>query len=173
MGRPWVDAHDLGHYLRKWREDRQGCRVVLTSGYFNPLHCGHLDYLKDARRYGDKLVVVVNSDLQVALKGSRPFMTQVERLRIVASLEYVQDAVVDELDTDRTICRMIQLILPDYFANGGDVTADNCRELDVCRKLGIQTIFGVGGSEKVQSSSTILGNLANQDRCIHLSPTQP
>jgi cytidyltransferase-like protein len=65
--------------------------VVAVSGYFNPLHVGHLDMIEKARKLGDKLVVIVNNDYQVKLKGSVPFMTLADRVRIIGALRDVVD----------------------------------------------------------------------------------
>lgn len=119
---------------------------VCTSGYFDPLHVGHLDLLTAAKSLGDHLTVIVNSDAQVKLKGSVPFMCELERCLIVAALECV-DEVVLSIDADRTVCETLQLIGPDIFAKGGDSTPDNVPEQEICRVM-----FGVGGG-KVQSSS--------------------
>lgn len=129
-------------------------RIVAVSGYFNPLHAGHLDLLEAAAVLGNRLVVIVNSDSQVALKGSRKFLGQEERLKIISSLKMVDTALI-AIDGDRSVCRTLELIRPGIFANGGDVTMDNVREKYLCERLGIKMVFGVGGG-KTQSSSSIL-----------------
>ena len=82
-------------------------KVVVVSGYFNPIHSGHLDYLEQAKKLGDYLVVIVNSDKQVEMKGSDPFMNELERLRIVRALRCVDKAVV-AIDEDGTVCQSIR-----------------------------------------------------------------
>jgi len=128
--------------------------VVVACGYFNPLHIGHVRYLEAAKKLGDKLVVIVNSDYQVKLKGSFPFMPQKERGEIIKALRCV-DGVVLSIDKDRTTRRTIQKIHPDIFAKGGDSTPDNVPEMDVCRKIKTKIVFGVGGG-KIQSSSWLV-----------------
>lgn len=135
--------------------------LVMVSGYFNPLHVGHLKMLNDAKRLGNKLVVIVNNDEQVLLKGSTIFMNERDRLEIIKNLSSVDYAIV-ALDEDGTVCKMLSFIKPDIFANGGDVNADNCKEEKLCKKLGIKTIYGVGGTDKIQSSSSLLNNLKSQ-----------
>ena len=81
-------------------------RVIVVSGYFNPIHSGHLDYLEEARKRGDYLIVIVNNDEQVKMKGSDPFMDELERLRIVRALRCVDKAVV-AIDEDGTVCQSI------------------------------------------------------------------
>ena len=128
--------------------------VVAVSGYFNPLHVGHIRYLKAAKKLGTKLIVIANSDAQVKLKGSVPFMPENERMEIVKALKPV-DEVVLSVDQDGSVCKSLELIKPDIFAKGGDRTRDNIPEVPVCEKLGIEMIFNVGGG-KVQSSSWLI-----------------
>lgn len=130
-------------------------RIVATSGYFNPLHTGHLRLLKEAKKHGDYLVVIVNNDEQVKLKGSVPFMNQDERVEILKAIKYV-DKVVLSIDKDRTVVETLRRINPDIFVKGGDSTEENVPE----SKLGISIIFGVGGN-KTQSSSWLLKNIKN------------
>jgi glycerol-3-phosphate cytidylyltransferase-like family protein len=102
--------------------------------------------------------VVVNNDRQAALKKGSPFMPEDERLEIVRALRCVSYAVL-AVDDDRSVSKTLELLRPDIFANGGDVTREEeCREAATCRKLGIQMVFGVGGFDKVQSSSRLVEN---------------
>ncbi len=132
--------------------------VVVASGFFNPLHVGHLDYLEGCLNYGERLFVIVNPDRQVELKGSVPFMNERDRLRIVNALDCVSLAFLS-VDEDGTVCRTLEAIhrkIPvSHFCNGGDRTAPDPREDEVCRRLGIEQVFGVGGG-KVTSSSALL-----------------
>jgi len=107
--------------------------------------------INEASRLGNKLVVIVNNDKQQKLKGSVPFMSEEERATIIRNLKAV-DEVVISIDTDTTVCETLRLIKPDIFANGGDRKADNTPENEVCRELGIEQVWGIGG-DKVQSSS--------------------
>lgn len=130
--------------------------IVAASGYFNPIHKGHIEYLRKAKELGDKLYVIVNSDLQVNLKGSKPFMDQYERLLIVQSIKWVDLAIVS-IDTDKSVCRSIALLNPDIFAKGGDRYVGEIPEADICNKLGIKIVDGLG--DKIQSSSALLKNI--------------
>jgi len=134
---------------------------VCTSGYFNPIHRGHLELLKQAKALGDYLIVIVNNDEQVKLKGSVPFMNQIERCEIVDAIRYV-DEVVLSIDHDRTICKTLAMVQPDVFAKGGDSTPDNVPEKKVCDIHNIKLAFGIGGG-KIQSSSILIKN-ANDNR---------
>ena len=128
-------------------------KKIACSGYFNPLHKGHVEYLEKAKELGDYLVVIVNSDKQRALKGSKEFMNEDERMLIVSALRCV-DEVVLSIDEDGTVCDSIRLVQPDIFAKGGDRTVGEIPESKVCNELGIQMVDGLG--DKVQSSSWLL-----------------
>jgi cytidyltransferase-like protein len=133
-----------------------GYRVVVASGYFDPIHKGHVRYLRGAKRLGDRLVAVVNNDWQVGLKKGLPFMPQDDRLEIVSALGFVDLAVLSS-DYDRAVDVTLSLLNPDVFANGGDVGSEaDCREAETCRRLNIRMAFGVGGTEKVASSSDLI-----------------
>lgn len=133
--------------------------LVVASGYFNPLHIGHIKYLKGAKKLGTKLIVIVNTDHQIKLKRSLPFMNEKERVEIISALKFV-DNVILAIDRDKTVCKTLELIKPDIFAKGGDRTLDNIPEKEICEKLGIKMVFGVGG-RKVQSSSWLISKITN------------
>lgn len=128
--------------------------IVCASGYFNPIHKGHIAYLEAARELGDSLIVIVNNDKQVKLKGTVPFMDENERMVIVKALSCV-DEVVLSIDEDLSVSQTLISIMPFIFANGGDVSYDRIRELDVCDEYGIRIVTGVGG-KKIQSSTKLL-----------------
>ena len=140
--------------------------IVICSGYFNPLHDGHCSMIEDAARLGNKLLVIVNNDKQVQLKGSVPFFTETQRIKIIQSLKFVDEAIL-AVDNDPSINQTLALIRNQYkdasilFINGGDVNSGNCRELEVCARLGINSLFGVGGFQKKNNSSKIIQNAAN------------
>lgn len=128
-------------------------KKVAASGYFNPLHKGHVEYLQKAKALGDYLVVIVNNDKQRALKNSKPFMDEQERMFIVGALGCV-DEVFLSIDEDSTVCRSLEAVAPDVFAKGGDRFASEIPEAEVCRRLNIEMTDGLG--QKVQSSSWLL-----------------
>jgi D-beta-D-heptose 7-phosphate kinase/D-beta-D-heptose 1-phosphate adenosyltransferase len=135
-------------------------KAIIVSGYFNPLHKGHLDLFKKAKSLGDKLWVIVNSDFQRVLKGSKPFMDENERLIIIQSIKYVDYALISN-DRDKTQCYTLQqfhdMFSDKYdlaFANGGDQNNDTISEREVCERLGIELLDGLG--DKIQSSSWLL-----------------
>lgn len=128
-------------------------KIVCVSGYFDPFHVGHLEYLEKAKQLGDHLLVVVNNDEQAKLKKGRSFMPEDQRLRIVRSLKVVDQAVLS-CDSDRTVCKTLRYLRPDIFANGGDQTNHSIPEAPICKELGIDLVDGLGN--KVQSSSWLL-----------------
>lgn len=130
-------------------------RIVVASGYFNPLHRGHVEYLEKAKSLGDYLIVIVNSDLQRKLKGSKEFMGEEERMRIVGALKCV-DEVILARDKDGSVCKTLESMspAPHIFAKGGDRFSSEIPEASVCKKLGIHMVDGLGA--KVQSSSWLL-----------------
>lgn len=133
--------------------------VVVASGYFNPLHVGHVRYFKEAKKLGTKLIVIVNTDEQAKIKGSTLFMKEKERAEIVSSLRPVDDVVMS-IDKDRTVRKTLEFIKPDIFTKGGDSTLDNVPEKEVCERLGIKLVFVKGG--KVQSSSWLINKCMNK-----------
>jgi len=133
-------------------------KIVAISGYFNPIHSGHIHYIREAKKLGGNLIVILNSDKQVRLKGSTPFMNEIERRTILNSIRYV-DGVLISVDKDLSVSKTLEFLKPDIFANGGDRKPNNIPEYDICKKLQIEMIFNVGG-EKVQSSSWLLKNIS-------------
>lgn len=135
-------------------------KIVLVTGGFDPLHSGHIAYLKAAKLLGDILVVGVNSDAWLARKKGQAFMPLLERTAIIRELECV-DFVIDFDDFDNTAKHAIWMVRQSYpqdeiiFANGGDRTPNNIPEMDSNDK-NLYFAFGVGGANKANSSSWIL-----------------
>jgi D-beta-D-heptose 7-phosphate kinase/D-beta-D-heptose 1-phosphate adenosyltransferase len=135
-------------------------KIVLVTGGFDPIHSGHIAYLKAAKQLGDILVVGVNSDAWLARKKGQAFMPLLERTAIIRELGCV-DFVIDFDDTDNTAKHAIQMVRQSYpqdaivFANGGDRTDKNIPEMDVA-DTNTTFVFGVGGANKANSSSWIL-----------------
>ena len=137
-------------------------KAIIVSGYFNPLHKGHLELFEKAKVSGDQLWVIVNSDLQRKLKGSKKFMDQDERLIIVSALGIVDKALIS-IDKDKTQCKTLTDLANKfsseyelYFANGGDQNNDSIPEVPVCEEKRITLLEGLG--DKIQSSSWLLNN---------------
>ena len=140
--------------------------VVLVTGGFDPLHSGHIAYFKEAKKLGDTLVVGVNSDAWLTRKKGRPFMTGGERTSILQNLTMVDHCVLfdDDDDTSKEAIKNVRMMYPDahiIFANGGDRTSENIPEMNT--DVGnISFEFGVGGSNKANSSSWILDEWKTQ-----------
>lgn len=135
-------------------------KAIIVSGYFNPIHKGHLDYFNQAKALADELIVIVNNDFQRELKGSQKFQLEDERVIIVSNIKAV-DRVYLSVDQDRTVCQTITKIAQELgathdlaFANGGDQNNQSIPEVPVCQKLGVTLIDGLG--DKIQSSSWLL-----------------
>ena len=129
-------------------------KVVAVSGYFDPIHVGHLEFLKIAKSLGDKLVVIINSDYQAGLKKVKSFMPEQDRLEIVQALRCV-DEVFLSIDKDKSVCKSLEHLKPDIFANGGDRSLEEIPETAVMKKYNIEMVDGLG--EKIRSSSEITG----------------
>jgi D-beta-D-heptose 7-phosphate kinase/D-beta-D-heptose 1-phosphate adenosyltransferase len=134
--------------------------IVLVTGGFDPIHSGHIEYFKAAKKLGDLLVVGVNSDVWLTRKKGSPFMPWEERATIVSSLHDV-DRVINFDDKDNSAkdaIRKAREIYPNdkiIFANGGDRTKENIPEMDIVDS-NLEFLFGVGGENKMNSSSWIL-----------------
>ena len=138
-------------------------KAVIVSGYFNPLHKGHLELFEKAKEQGDLLIVIVNNDLQRELKGSKFFQDQDERIQIIRALHMVDMAWIS-IDKDSTQNATLRMLVDKFygtiklaFANGGDQTNDTIPEREICKQFGIELIDGLG--DKVQSSSWLLENV--------------
>jgi len=135
-------------------------KAIIVSGYFNPIHKGHLEYFNTAKALTDELFVIVNNDHQRALKGSIEFQLEEERMIIVSNIKAVDKAILS-VDTDRTVCKTIAAIAKEYgesyslaFANGGDQNNETIPEKSICETMGIELLDGLG--DKIQSSSWLL-----------------
>ncbi|MCC7160840.1 adenylyltransferase/cytidyltransferase family protein [Candidatus Nomurabacteria bacterium] len=134
-------------------------KIVMVSGGFDPVHIGHVRMFKEAKKFGDKLVVVINNDNWLKLKKGYSFMPENERVEILEAFDCVDEVVMtghSKNTKDMSVCDELRKIRPHVFANGGDRFADNIPEFMVCRELGIEMVFNVGHGGKVRSSSELL-----------------
>lgn len=137
-----------------------GMKIVIVSGYFNPLHGGHIDMIEGARAMGDKLIVIVNNDKQQLLKKGKIILDEKNRLRLMRALRDVDQAVLS-IDDDPSIIKTLAMVAGQHpgdeliFANGGDRDRESAiPEADVCRQYHIEMRFDAG-IEKVDSSTRI------------------
>ena len=136
-------------------------KVVIVSGFFNPLHGGHLDMIEAAAQMGDKLIVIVNNDVQQVMKKDKIILPEENRARLMRALRDV-DEVMIAVDQDPTVIKSLEEIAQTYpddelvFANGGDRDSEKViPETEVCQKYNIAMVMGVGGTIKADSSTRI------------------
>lgn len=136
-------------------------KVAIVSGFFNPLHGGHLDMIEAAALLGEKLIVVVNNDTQQILKKGKVILNEQNRERLIGALRVVDEVVV-AVDEDLTVVRTLAMIANQnegnelVFANGGDrASVKEVPETQVCQNYNIEMVFGVGGTNKADSSTRI------------------
>tara|TARA_B100000902_G_scaffold96764_1_gene99442 strand:- start:35 stop:442 length:408 start_codon:yes stop_codon:yes gene_type:complete len=129
-------------------------RKIAISGYFDPIHVGHVEYINNAKKLGDWLIVIVNNNKQCALKKGKHFMDEKDRVLIVKNIKAV-DEVFLSIDDDKTVCKSLKEVNPDVFANGGDRKNYEIPESTVCKENNIEIIDGLG--EKIRSSSDLTG----------------
>ena len=128
--------------------------TVMVSGGFDPVHVGHIRMIREASEHGD-VIVIANSDNWLYKKKGFHFMDFQARYEILDAIKGV--ILVDSVnDDDGTVCEAIRRLKPTYFANGGDRGKSNTPEQNVCEELGIKLLWGIGGNEKMASSSDLV-----------------
>ncbi|KKT29485.1 hypothetical protein A3G55_00780 [Candidatus Giovannonibacteria bacterium RIFCSPLOWO2_12_FULL_44_25] len=134
-------------------------KIVAVSGGFDPIHIGHVRMFRDAKKFGDKLVVILNNDNWLKQKKRRAFMPERERKEIIEAIAGVDNVVLTshrKKPRDMSVCAELLKIRPHVFVNGGDRKPNNIPEVAVCKKIGCKMVFNVGRGGKVQSSSWLL-----------------
>ena len=135
--------------------------TVMVSGGFDPVHAGHIRMIRHAAQFGD-VIVVANSDNWLFRKKGFVFMEWERRVEILNAIKGV--VLVDSVDdADDTVCEAIRRLKPTYFANGGDRGKYNTPEQAVCEELGIELLWGIGGEEKLDSSSELARKVRDFD----------
>jgi cytidyltransferase-like protein len=135
-------------------------KIIIVSGYFDPIHVGHIEYLKLAKQLGDKLVAILDNDRQCILKKGQSFMKQEERLEILKSIKHI-DEVFLSIDQDESVCESIKAVAEKFkgnkiiFAKGGDRFSYEIPEAKICKGLEIEIVDSLG--KKIQSSSSLTG----------------
>lgn len=135
--------------------------VVAVSGGFDPIHVGHIRMFQEAKKLGDKLVVILNNDNWLKKKKTHVFMPQKERRDVIRSIQWVDDVVLTNHGydpKDMSVSAELLKLKPDIFANGGDRNIGNVPELEACKAINCKAVFNIGRGGKVQSSSWLLAN---------------
>ncbi|MEK7212445.1 MAG: adenylyltransferase/cytidyltransferase family protein [Patescibacteria group bacterium] len=140
--------------------------VVAVSGGFDPLHAGHVRMFNQAKKFGDKLLVILNNDNWLKKKKGHVFMPEKERKEVIQALRAVDRVVITQHSRnpkDMTVSKELLRLKPDVFANGGDRPKKTHppQEVRVCRKIGCRMVFNVGRGGKIQSSSWLLARHLN------------
>ena len=121
--------------------------TVAVSGAFDPIHVGHIAYIREAAKLGDRLVVILNNDIFLLRKKGFVFRPFEDRKEILESIKGVDEVIVS-VDDDQTVCKTLELLKPDIFAKGGYRTGpENIPEVETCRALGCQVVTNVGGGK--------------------------
>lgn len=147
--------HNKEEIQKRILELKKTKKVIATSGYFDPLHFGHVELLTLSKRMGDHLIVIINNDSQTIQKKGYVFMPAEEKAKIISALQVV-DEVFISIDEDQTQCKTLELLKPHIFTKGGDRYIHEIPETPICKQHNIQIIDRVGA--KVQSSSTLITN---------------
>tara|TARA_R100001079_G_scaffold100348_1_gene64773 strand:- start:255 stop:758 length:504 start_codon:yes stop_codon:yes gene_type:complete len=135
--------------------------TVMVSGGFDPVHAGHIRMIRHAAEFGD-VIIIANSDDWLFRKKGFVFMEYARRIEILNAIKGV--ILVDSVDdSDGTVCEAIRRLKPTYFANGGDRGRTNTPEQAVCEELGVELLWGIGGEEKLQSSSELTKKVRDFD----------
>jgi D-beta-D-heptose 7-phosphate kinase/D-beta-D-heptose 1-phosphate adenosyltransferase len=128
-------------------------KTVAISGGFDPIHIGHIRMIRDSANHGE-VIVILNTDEWLRRKKGYCFMPFDQRKEIIESIKGVK-SVVSAIDDDGTVCKSLESIEPDFFANGGDRINTNTPEIQICKKYGIELLWNIGGN-KIQSSSELV-----------------
>jgi len=142
--------------------------TVAVSGGFDPPHVGHIRLFREAKKFGDRLVVILNNDNWLIKKKGYVFMPQHERKELIEAIEGVDKVMLTrhlKNAEDMSVCAELLHLEPDIFANGGDRKLDNIPEAEICTRINCKMVFGVGKGGKVQSSSWLLKGYAEQGDC--------
>lgn len=144
--------------------------VVAVSGGMDPIHIGHIRLIQEAKKLGDKLVVILNDDNWLKKKKTHIFMHQKERKEIIESIDGVDKVVITghpRNPKDMSVVKEILKLKPDIFANGGDrKNESDIPEVEACRKVGCKMFFNVGRGGKIQSSSRLLARYVQKIKPI-------
>ncbi len=163
----WNNFEEFSNYINHRRaNDNMPLGIIMTCGGFDPVHVGHVRCIQESsylkRDYPSAvLVVIANADEFLMNKKGYVFMPEAERMEVLHAIKGV-DHVVKWYDGTQNCIGAIEKINPNIFTKGGDRSSrDKIPEADICDKIGCKIKFGVGGSDKPQSSSWLADNLKN------------
>lgn len=156
---------------REQKRKKEKVRWVAVSGGFDPVHIGHVRMFEEAKRLGDKLVVILNNDNWLCIKKGYSFMVETERKEVILALRAVDKVVLtchSKNDPDRSVCRELAKLRPAIFANGGDRKPDGdpVPEVALCESLGIKLVYNIGHGGKVQSSSWLTSKIKKHSTAV-------
>jgi cytidyltransferase-like protein len=121
--------------------------TVAVSGAFDPIHVGHIRYIREAAKLGDRLIIILNSDDFLLRKKGFIFRPFQDRKEILESIKGV-DEVIASVDDDQTVCKTLELVKPDIFAKGGYwIDTENIPEAETCHSIGCRLLTNVGGGK--------------------------
>lgn len=141
--------------------------TVAVSGGFDPVHIGHIELFREAKKLGDRLVVILNNDNWLRAKKGYVFMNENERAEVIRAIKYVDEILISshpKHPQDMSVCKELEKLKPNIFANGGDrdkkdantKTSSLNPDQELCKRLGIKMAFHVGKRGKIQSSSELV-----------------
>lgn len=142
--------------------------IVAVSGGFDPIHIGHVRMFHEAKKLGDKLIVILNNDNWLKKKKGYVFMSEKERKEILEAIGCIDKVVLTKHSSnpeDMSVCRELDELRPHIFANGGDRVFKNIPEVAICDAMGCKMVFSVGKGGKVQSSSWLLSRYLGEQLC--------
>ncbi len=151
--------------LLKKMESGKKIVTVVVSGGFDPVHIGHVRMFNEARALGDRLVVILNNDNWLTAKKGFVFMPEAERKEVIEAFRAVDEVLLTKHEvgtTDMSICKALEELRPDIFANGGDRKLENIPEVATCEAIECEMVFNVGRGGKVQSSSDLAKKIREQ-----------
>ena len=152
----------IDRLVKELADFRDSHKIVVTSGGFDPVHIGHIRCIQESAAIATPhgvLVVIVNGDGFLVRKKGKPFMPHQERMEIIDALRGV-DYVTGWDDGSQTVVGALELLQPHVFAKGGDRSvSSNVPEVGVCERIGCRIAYGVGGTDKIQSSSNLIKNM--------------
>lgn len=153
----------------KSKDSKKKEKIVMVSGGFDPIHPGHVRLFNEAKKLGDKLVVVINNDYWIKKKKGFGFMSAKDRAEVISAFRSVDRVVISshkKNPIDMSVSEELKKIRPHIFANGGDRNEKDAKnphsylykDVELCKRLNIEMIFNVGRGGKIRSSSELLNN---------------